>query len=67
MKFEEEPSVESILETVKPNKISSAYIFFNQKRLQEVTGSFSITQLAQESGRMWNEMTDVEKKPFQEL
>lgn len=31
------------------------------------SGSFSITQLAQESGKLWNEMSDEQKRPFFEL
>ena len=63
----EEPDLESILQKVKPRKISSAYIFFNQKRAHDAEHPYSITNLAQESGKLWQTMTEDEKKPYYEM
>eukprot|EP00636_Phaeomonas_parva_P006006 CAMPEP_0118863380 /NCGR_PEP_ID=MMETSP1163-20130328/8271_1 /TAXON_ID=124430 /ORGANISM="Phaeomonas parva, Strain CCMP2877" /LENGTH=781 /DNA_ID=CAMNT_0006797381 /DNA_START=105 /DNA_END=2450 /DNA_ORIENTATION=+ len=51
-----------------PKKAMSAFMFFSNAKREEIKKAnpeFSITDISKEAGRLWREMTDDEKKPYQ--
>jgi len=53
-----------------PKRALSAFFFFSQVKRPEVSQShpdYKVGQVAQELGRMWKELTDQEKKTYEEM